>query len=238
MKTGLTNPSHTAKLSVRADKGSVQGNEGRSSENALVKSHYLDGPTAKTRLRVALLATSGIFKALLTLTFNVVALLLVSAVPVLAQSDLVQSDYVPGSPSTSSDAYFADPISFPYSHLDSQAHLFDGIDSWRDARSQLEERGVTFDFYYVTDLLANPAGGKEQTAAGWGRLRGTMDIDFGRFTSDKGLTFHITGLWQFGANLGAEIGTIANPSGLASAHATRLDSWWFQQALFDDKLYL
>jgi porin len=233
METGLTNTSHTAKLPVRANKGSVQGNEERSPENTLGKSRYLDGPTARTRLRVARLATSGIFKTLLTLTFNVVALLLVSAVPVLAQSD-----YVLGSPSANSDADFTDPFSFSYPYLNSQAHLFDGINSWKDARSQLEERGVTFDFYYVTDLLANPAGGKEQTAAGWGRLRGTMDIDFGRFTSDKGLTFHITGLWQFGANLGAEIGTIANPSGLASAHATRLDSWWFQQALFDDKLYL
>lgn len=226
METGLTHP-------VRANKGSVQGNEERASENALGKSHHLDGPTAKPRLRVARLATSGMFKTLLTLTINVVALLLLCAVPVLAQSD-----YGPGSPSASPDADLAEPLGFSYPHLDSRAHLFDGVNSWRDARSQLEERGITFDFYYVTDLLANPAGGKEQTAAGWGRLRGTMDIDFGRFTSDKGLTFHITGLWQFGANLGAEIGTIANPSGLASAHATRLDSWWFEQALFDNKLYL
>lgn len=232
METGLTNTPHTAKLPTPANKGSVQRNEERSSENALDKSLYL-GPAARARLRVARPATSGIFKKLLTLSFNLVVLLLVSAVPVLAQSD-----YVLGSTSATLNADFGDPFSSFYSHLDSQAHLFDSINSWRDARSQLEERGVTFDFYYVTDLLANPAGGKEQTAAGWGRLRGTMDIDFGRFTSDKGLTFHITGLWQFGANLGAEIGTIANPSGLVSAHATRLDSWWFQQALFDNKLYL
>ena len=112
------------------------------------------------------------------------------------------------------------------------------LGDWGGKRSALAEKGITFDFHYVTDMLANPTGGLKQTQAAWNRVRGTMDIDFGKFSSLHGLTFHITGLWQGNVNLGAQIGTIANPSGLASASTTRLDSWWFQQALFNNKLFL
>lgn len=112
------------------------------------------------------------------------------------------------------------------------------LGDWGGKRSELAEKGVTFDFYYITDLLANPTGGLKQTQEAWNRVRGTMDIDFGKFSSLHGLTFHITGLWQGNGNLGAEIGTIANPSSLVSASTTRLDSWWFQQALFHNKLFL
>lgn len=109
---------------------------------------------------------------------------------------------------------------------------------WGGKRSRLARSGVTFDFFYVADLQANPVGGLKQTEAGWGRIRGTMDIDFGRLTEWNGLTFHVTGLWQFGGNLGAQIGTIANPSGLVSAHTTRLDSFWLQQAFFNNHLFV
>lgn len=117
----------------------------------------------------------------------------------------------------------------------SRLHLFG---DWNGERTALAERGVTFDFFYVADLLANPVGGNQQANTGWGRTRGTVDIDFSKFTEWDGLTFHATGLWQFGDNLGAKIGTLANPSGLVSAHTTRLDSWWFQQSLFDNHLFI
>src|SRR6202047_991952 len=112
------------------------------------------------------------------------------------------------------------------------------IGDWNGERTRLAEVGVTFEFYYVADLEGNPRGGEEQAWAGWGRFRGTIDADLGRAVGAKGLTFHATGVWQFGANLGAKIGTIANPSGLVSAHAGRLDSWWLQQALCNSKVFV
>jgi porin len=67
----------------------------------------------------------------------------------------------------------------------------------------------------------------------WGRVRGIVDIDLGKLTGTHAPTFHATGVWQYGTDLGNRyLGTIANPSSLVSAHAFRLDSWWFQQALF------
>jgi carbohydrate-selective porin OprB len=60
-----------------------------------------------------------------------------------------------------------------------------------------------------------------------------MDIDFGRLKDWNG-----SGTWQFGSNLGADIGTLANPSGLVSARTTRLDSFWVQQAFFRNRVFV
>jgi carbohydrate-selective porin OprB len=45
-------------------------------------------------------------------------------------------------------------------------------------------------------------------------------------------------LWQAGGNLGGYLGTIANPSSNASFNLTRLDSWWFEQSLANEKVFL
>ena len=122
--------------------------------------------------------------------------------------------------------------------------MFDGIQrryllgDWGGKRTWLAEKGVTFDFFYVSDMQANPSGGLQQTQAGWERVRGSIDIDFDRLIEWHGLSFHATGLWQSGVNLGAKIGTLANPSDLVSAHTTRLDSFWVQQFFFNRKVRL
>jgi len=117
--------------------------------------------------------------------------------------------------------------------LPSRQHLFG---DWGGERTALAEKGLTFDFFYISDMEANPTGGLEQAQAGWMRIRGTMDLNFDRLISWQGLSIHATGLWQSGANLGAKIGTLANPSDLVSAHTTRLDSFWVQQLFFSDRL--
>jgi carbohydrate-selective porin OprB len=122
-----------------------------------------------------------------------------------------------------------------YGQKHARTYLFG---DWAGERSNLAGHGVVFDFFYVADLQANPVGGLEQAQAGWGRIRGTVDVDFGKLAEWNGLTFHATGLWQFGGNLGADIGALANPSGLVSAHTTRLDSFWLQQAFFHHRLLI
>jgi len=117
--------------------------------------------------------------------------------------------------------------------LPSRQHLFG---DWGGERTALAEKGLTFDFFYISDLEANPTGGLEQAQAGWMRIRGTMDLNFDRLISWQGLSIHATGLWQSGANLGAKIGALANPSDLVSAHTTRLDSFWVQQLFFHNKV--
>ena len=135
-------------------------------------------------------------------------------------------------PSWAQNATAPDP-SAPFSDFKSRQYLFG---DWGGERPALAEKGITFDFFYITDLEANPTGGLQQTQAGWERIRGTVDINLDRLIRWQGLSFHATGLWQSGANLGAKVGTLANPSDLVSAHTTRLDSFWVQQLFLDNKL--
>ncbi len=105
---------------------------------------------------------------------------------------------------------------------------------WGGERTKLERKGITFSFLSVNDTLLNTKG----DVANWSRVRGTLDIDFGQAELVPGLKFHVTGLWQGGGNMGAYIGSIANPSSLVSANTVRLDSWWFEQALANNKLFI
>jgi carbohydrate-selective porin OprB len=64
------------------------------------------------------------------------------------------------------------------------------LGGWKGERSTVAEKGVTFDFYYMDDALANPYGGREDAGV-WGRSCGSADVDFSKFTSWQGLTFHL-----------------------------------------------
>ena len=61
------------------------------------------------------------------------------------------------------------------------------LGDWGGKRTSLAEKGVTFDFFYISDMQANPTGGMQQTQAGWERARGTIDINFDRFIKWQGL---------------------------------------------------
>ncbi len=137
-----------------------------------------------------------------------------------------------GAPAEAQNALASD-TSGPSPELSSRRYLFG---DWGGERSALAEKGITFDFFYITDMQANPSGGLQQTYAGWERTRGTVDINFDKMIQWQGLSFHATGLWQSGRNLGGKIGTLANPSDLVSQHSTRLDSFWVQQLFLHNKL--
>jgi carbohydrate-selective porin OprB len=123
----------------------------------------------------------------------------------------------------------------PSAEFSSRQYLFG---DWGGERSALAEKGITFDFFYITDMQANPSGGLQQTYAGWERIRGTVDINFDKMIQWQGLSFHATGLWQSGGNLGGKIGTLANPSDLVSQHTTRLDAFWVQQVFLNNRIRL
>ena len=105
---------------------------------------------------------------------------------------------------------------------------------WSGERTKLENAGVVFNLIYVDDVLTDMRGDMPN----WSRVRGTLDIDFGKAELIRGLKFHIAAMWQAGGVLAIYIGTIANPSSNASFDLMRLDSWWFEQSLAHDKVFL
>lgn len=103
-------------------------------------------------------------------------------------------------------------------------------------RAKLGKKGFTYDLYYTDDALVNPYGGRTDAAL-WGRIRASADVDFSKFTAWRGLTFHITGLWQYGTDLSTSYtNTLVDATSLPSAHTLRLDSYFFQQYMLHHKL--
>jgi porin len=124
----------------------------------------------------------------------------------------------------------------PDSHETGQGphgHLFG---DWGGERTRLVERGVSFDFQYVSDSLWNIKSVQPERFASWNRFRGTVDIDFGKLIGQQGLYFHATALWQGGGNLGAYLGLLTSPSGKSSANTCRLDSWWIEKRWLDERI--
>jgi hypothetical protein len=101
--------------------------------------------------------------------FSSLVFLVILAVPLLAQTN----------------AAVPDPDSTLF-EIPSRQYLFG---DWGGKRSKLAEKGVTFDFFYISDLEANPSGGMQQTQAGWPRIRGTVDTGtgMGRSVLNRGI---------------------------------------------------
>ena len=114
-----------------------------------------------------------------------------------------------------------------------RGHLFG---DWKGGRERLLERGVDIDLQYLSDSLWNLRSPQRQRLASWNRVRGTVNLDLSRLTGAPGLTFHITGLWQGGGNLGTYLGAIANPSSMASGNTFRLDSYWIEERWVNERV--
>ena len=107
-----------------------------------------------------------------------------------------------------------------------QQHL---LGDWHGHRTSLLNHGVNLDLQYIADHLGNVKSPEKNRFTSWNRVRGTVDIDFAKLTHSEGWTFHITGLWQAGGNLGTYLHTVASPSGMSSANTFRLDSYWIEK---------
>src|SRR5215468_6872275 len=127
-------------------------------------------------------------------------------------------------------------LSGPDSHETGQGPHGHLLGDWGSERSRLFERGVRFEFQYVSDSLWNLKSEQPGRFASWNRFRWTVDIDFGALSGQHGLYFHATALWQGGGNLGAYLGTLTSPSGMSSENTCRLDSWWIEKRWLDDRV--
>jgi porin len=127
-------------------------------------------------------------------------------------------------------------LSGPDSHETRQGPQGHLLGDWDGVRTRLLERGVRFDFQYISDTLWGFKSQQKPQFASWNRFRATIDIDFGALAGQDGLYFHATGLTQGGGNLGQDLGLLTGPSGMASANTTRLDSWWIEKRWLDERI--
>jgi porin len=129
-------------------------------------------------------------------------------------------------------------LSGPDSHETGQGPHGHLLGDWGGERTRLQERGVNFDFQYVSHSLWNLKSVQPERFASWNRFRGTVDIDFGELIGQQGWHFHATALWQGGGNLGTYLGLLTSPSGMSSENTCRLDSWWIEKRWLDERIAL
>src|SRR5712672_3622364 len=127
-------------------------------------------------------------------------------------------------------------LSGPDSHEPGQGPEGHLLGDWGGVRPYLFERGVRFDFQYISDNLTNVHSDRNDRFVSWDRVRGTVDIDFGALIGQAGWYFHATALWQNGGKLGTYLGLLTSPSGMSSQRAFRLDSWWLEKRWLDERL--
>jgi len=127
-------------------------------------------------------------------------------------------------------------LSGPDSHETGQGPQGHLLGDWGGVRPYLFERGVRFDFQYISDNLTNVHSDRNDRFVSWDRVRGTVDIDFGALIGQARWYFHATALWQNGGKLGTYLGLLTSPSGMSSSHTLRLDSWWVEKRWLDERL--
>ena len=110
------------------------------------------------------------------------------------------------------------------------------LGDWGGERTRLAEDGVEFDLQYISDFLWNIKSQQQERLAGFDRVRGTVDINFGPRWHREELYFHATALWQGGGELGNYLGLLSSPSSLSSATTFRLDSWWLEKRMRNERI--
>ena len=80
-------------------------------------------------------------------------------------------------------------LSGPDSHETGEGPHGHLLGDWHGERSRLSERGVSFDFQYISDSLSNIKSQQPDQFASFNRFRGTVDIDLGTLIHQPGLYF-------------------------------------------------
>lgn len=104
---------------------------------------------------------------------------------------------------------------------------------WAGRRTSLEDAGYKFTFNYTADTQWN-FGGPNRTMSFFGRARFIADIDLEKAAGLAGGRLFISALSQDGDLPQARAGTYSPLSSIAGADTTRLDQFYYEQALFDD----
>ncbi|MCB1109719.1 MAG: carbohydrate porin [Chlamydiia bacterium] len=106
---------------------------------------------------------------------------------------------------------------------------------WNGGRSKLARDGVTIGMSYVADILGNPIGGRAKGVAFAGSFGLDINVDIGKYTALKGLSFYTSVVGRTGTNLSAK--KIGNQFPVAQVYGgqnIRLNEFYLKQVLCDE----
>ncbi len=108
---------------------------------------------------------------------------------------------------------------------------------WWGGRSKLARDGVTVGMSYVTDMATNVYGGKAFGFAYAGSFGFDVNVDIGKYTTLKGLSFYTSVVWRTGTSLSADkIGNQYPVQQVYGGQNIRLNELYLRQELFDKYL--
>ncbi len=110
---------------------------------------------------------------------------------------------------------------------------------WNGVRARMVEAGITPLLFYDADLLSNPVGGQNQSAAYAASLLGELTFDLEKIIGSNGLSFHISVSWDQGRDLSQDdIGNYFIAAETYVDNVLRLAKVYFEQDLWHDNLQI
>jgi porin len=108
---------------------------------------------------------------------------------------------------------------------------------WGGPRSRLEDKGVTFSFEYISELLANLHGGIKRGEAGLGRFIPQMDVDLDKVAGWGGASFRLSGVITHGPAFSPTfVGNLLVVSNIELPRpVARVYEAWYQQTAFNER---
>jgi porin len=106
-------------------------------------------------------------------------------------------------------------------------------------RAFLDAKGIDYGFTYVGEVLGNATGGVKQGAIYEGRLDATLDIDTGKLAGIKDGAIHVEAFQIHGRGLSTHnVNDLFTVSNIEAYPDTKLYELWYEQKLFDGKVFI
>ncbi|MCC7347193.1 MAG: carbohydrate porin [Variibacter sp.] len=102
-------------------------------------------------------------------------------------------------------------------------------------RKALASRGITYNFIYTNDLLANLRGGNRRGVIDQGKLEASLSIDFEKLAGLQGLSFYANAfeIHNTGRIRRDYVGGINTIAAIEAVPTTRLSEMWFEQKFWN-----
>lgn len=140
----------------------------------------------------------------------------------------------------SSDIATPGPIGInrPDRHMESSSSLSvgGGGSGLTDARSRLEEKGVSFEMIYTGEVISNTSGGLAQKTEYLENGDIALSIDAEKLMGWSGASFSFYTLGDRGGSISEKVGDAQGVSNIESDDTWKLYEAWYQQNLWGDRL--